>query len=46
VSVSGRGTLAQLPGLIVSGQLVSLPPPLCVFCVLARRTVHRNDLAE
>jgi len=46
VLVSGRGTLAKLIRLIVFGQQVSLPPPRRVFCVLAQRADHRNDLTE
>ena len=44
--VPGLGALAQLPGLVVFGQLVSPPPPFRVFRGIAQRMGHRNNLAK
>ena len=46
VLIPGVGALAKLPGLVVFGQLVGLPPPLRVFRGIARRTGHRTSLAK
>jgi hypothetical protein len=44
--VPGLGMLAQLPRLIVAGQLVSPPPPFRVLRGIAQRMGHRHNLAH